>query len=121
VKPSAKSKPEEKSSDPEIKSSPKKPAEHTPSGGKVKEYNGLGRRHTDDQIDEILDEYLVSGDLPTYVSERQRRDYRKHKRLPLRRMYLEQAGINTLLGAKDDSGNVLSLAEQRAQRKTGTR
>lgn len=90
------------------------------STGKLKIYNGKGRRHTDDQIDEILDEYLMSGDLPQYVSDRQRRDYRKHKRLPLRRIYLEQAGIQTILGSKEDSGDVLRMAERKAQRETGT-
>jgi hypothetical protein len=114
-KTSTKPKTELKASTREEKSSVSPPSEPI-SSAKVKEYNGLGRRHNDDQIDEILDEYLMSGDLPTYVSDRQRRDYRKHKRLPLRRMYLEQAGIDTLLGAKEDSGNVLHLAERKAQR-----
>jgi hypothetical protein len=95
------------------------PSSEVGSSGKVKHYSGKGRRHNDDQIDEILDEYLMSGDLPTYVSDRQRLDYRKHKRIPLRRMYLEQAGIDTLLGAKEDSGNVLHLAERKAQRTAG--
>jgi hypothetical protein len=65
------------------------------SGDKMKVYSGKGRRHNDDQIDEILDEYLQYGNLPKYVSDRQRRDYRKHKRLELRRLYLEQAGLIT--------------------------
>jgi hypothetical protein len=94
----------------------KQPESEVGSSDKLKVYNGTGRRHTDDQIDEILDEYLMSGNLPKYVSERQRRDYRKHKRLELRRMYLEQAGIQTIPGAKEDSGNALRMAEAKAQR-----
>jgi hypothetical protein len=96
---SDKHKTEEKGSTEEEKTSAKvPPTEPGTSGDKLKVYNGRGRRHTDDQIDEILDEYLQYGNLPKYVSERQRRDYRKHKRLPLRRMYLEQAGLIKLLG-----------------------
>jgi hypothetical protein len=63
------------------------------SGDKMKVYSGKGRRHTDDEIDDILDEYLQYGNLPKYVTERQRRDYRKHKRLEVRRLYLERAGL----------------------------
>jgi hypothetical protein len=63
------------------------------SGDKMKVYSGKGRRHTDDEIDDILDEYLQYGNLPQYVTERQRRDYRKHKRLDVRRLYLERAGL----------------------------
>jgi predicted GIY-YIG superfamily endonuclease len=57
-------------------------------GALVALYDGKSR-HTAGQIDEILDEYLRSGDLPTYVSERQRRDYRKHPRLEDRRKLLQ--------------------------------
>lgn len=86
---------EEKSSSQKKKLPPKVPtsADTGSSGDKMKVYNGKGRRHTDDEIDDILDEYLQYGHLPKYVTERQRRDYRKHKRLELRRMYLEQAGL----------------------------
>jgi hypothetical protein len=75
---------------------------------KMKCYNGKGRRHTDEQIDEILDEYLQYGHLPKYVSDRQRRSYRRHKRLELRRMYLEQAGLIASLSGIEESGNNVS-------------
>ncbi len=109
-----KAKTEEKTSAPEQESSAAIPATQT---GKLAEYNGMGRRHRDEQIDEILDEYLMSGKLPKYVSERQRRDYKRHKRLELRRMYLEQAGIQTIPGTQEDSGDILRLAEAKVQRK----
>lgn len=93
---------------------------------KLSEYNGLGRRHNDEQIDEILDAYLLYGELPKYVSDRQRLDYRKHPRLELRRLYLEQAGYfkkhsNTgkrkaVSATSTDGTNVLNLAERKTQR-----
>lgn len=86
---------EEKNTEGRKKLPPKVPpaSEVGSSGDKMKVYSGKGRRHTDEEIDDILDEYLQYGNLPQYVTERQRRDYRKHKRLELRRLYLEQAGL----------------------------
>jgi len=60
---------------------------------RIKRYDGSGRRNTDEEIDVILDAYLQYGILPHDVSDRQRRDYKKHPRMELRRMYLEQAGL----------------------------
>lgn len=88
------------------------PSPEAGSSGKMKSYSGKGRRHNDEQIDEILDEFLQYGHLPKYVSDRQRRSYRKHKRLELRRMYLEQAGlIASLSGIKEGGDDVSDVAE----------
>lgn len=66
---------------------------HAPE--KLAVYNGhktgMGRHHTAAEVDDILDEYLQTGELPNYVSERQRRDYRKHPRLEERRKLLRLA------------------------------
>lgn len=51
------------------------------------------RRHTAREIDDILDEYLTFGNLPKYVSERQRRDYRNHPRLEDRRRLLAMSSV----------------------------
>jgi hypothetical protein len=66
-------------------------------GGKMKkleeEYDGeMGRKHTEEQIEEILDVYLQTGLLPTYVTQKMRWLYKHHRRLPQRRELLEQAG-----------------------------
>lgn len=92
---------------------------------RLKRYDGSGRRNTDEEIDEILDAYILYNILPQDVSERQRRDYKKHPRIPLRRMYLEQAGHikkgstgKSSSSRKNTSGtNVLDLAERKARRK----
>jgi hypothetical protein len=114
--PEAEEAPEEAgSSGPEEKSSallPPAAPEAGTSTDRLKIYSGKGRRHSDDQIDEILDEYLQYGHLPKYVSDRQRRSYRKHKRLDLRRLYLEQAGlIASLSGIKEGGDDVSDVAE----------
>ncbi len=54
----------------------------------------VGRKftHTDARINEILDHYLLTGELPEYVTERQKRSYRSHVRLSERRERLEKRG-----------------------------
>ena len=49
-----------------------------------------GRRFTDEQVDKILDTYLLTGKFPPYISKRQCRDYRNHKRLEVRKMLLRR-------------------------------
>jgi len=96
---------------------------------RLRRYDGSGRRTNDEEMDEILDAFLLYGILPQDVSERQRRDYKKHPRIPLRRLHLEQAGLlkkgrtgktrTTSATRKDTStSNVLDLAEQKARRRT---
>jgi hypothetical protein len=64
----------------------------------MKVFNGEGGRiHTEKQIEEILDWYLQTGELPMYVSERQRWSYRHHRTLPERRRLLEQQGIDMVI------------------------
>jgi hypothetical protein len=78
------------------------------TGPKVKTYNGKGRRHNDRQIDEILDWFLLYGQLPDYVTPRQQRDYKRHPRLEVRKLYLEQAGFfRKLHEATRNAENVL--------------
>lgn len=104
-------KPEEKDSRSEKKSSGK-------ATKKLKVYNGLGRRHTAAEIDEILDGYIMYGELPEYVSERQRSSYRHHVKLPERRQLLEQAGlIKTASRTKKRASNVVPMAGAKTQRK----
>lgn len=78
-------KPEEKSSEPAVRKPRKRKLVFNGAGGRI---------HTEAQIDRILDEFLLTGKLPSYVSDRQRYDYRHHVRLPERRKLLdtEQAG-----------------------------
>jgi hypothetical protein len=85
--------PEENSSEPEL------PVEEKTSGRKkLKVYNGEGGRiHNDKQIDEILDWYLQTAELPDYVSDRQRYSYRHHRRLLERRKLLEQRGVQIII------------------------
>lgn len=95
-KPLPETKPEEKSSSPELPAEEK--ASKASGRKKLKVYNGEGGRiHTDEQIDEILDRYLRKGDLPDYVSDRQRYSYRHHRRLLERRKILEQRGIPIII------------------------
>jgi hypothetical protein len=110
-------KPEEKASQSEKKASGK-------AIKKLKVYNGLGRRHTAAQIDEILDWYLQYGELPDYVSERQRYAYRHHVKLPERRQLLEQAGLiktgtgSSIPKAKRSKANVVPIrGRAKTQRK----
>lgn len=90
---------------------------------KLNEYNGLGRRHTDAQIDEILDWYVLTGELPNYVSERQRSAYKRHPRLELRREHLEKAGFikagrkrRKVSSTAKGGTNVLDMERAKAQR-----
>jgi predicted GIY-YIG superfamily endonuclease len=70
---------------------PKEPV--VSSTGKRRVYNGHshGRRYTGSQIDEILDWYLTTGELPN-VSQKQRWLYKHHPRLEDRRRLLQPAG-----------------------------
>lgn len=90
---SERARPEENSSEPEL------PVEEKTSGRKkLKVYNGEGGRiHNDKQIDEILDWYLQTAELPDYVSDRQRYSYRHHRRLLERRKLLEQRGVQIII------------------------
>jgi hypothetical protein len=86
--------PEEKASElPEVK----KPEDTTSGSGNTKKltvYDGKGGRiHTEKQIEEILDWYLQTGQLPDYVSDRQKYSYRHHRSLLERRHFLESKGI----------------------------
>lgn len=77
---------------------------------KGRKFNGGGGRiHTEAHIDRILDEFILTGKLPSYVSERQRYDYRHHIRLPERRQLLgkqqagnKTSGTSTTTGTKDN-------------------
>jgi hypothetical protein len=105
------SRPEEKASKPEEPSFNPPHAFEQPEGSatepgepskrprrKMKVFNGAGGRiHTEKQIEEILDWYLQTGALPTYVSDRQRWSYRHHRTLPERRRLLEQRGIHLVI------------------------
>jgi hypothetical protein len=108
---------EEKASIPE-----EKPSE--PSKKRKVRYEGEGGRiHTEAQIDEILDFYLMTGELPVYVSERQRYDYRHHERLPERKELLEGRGIqvNTDLSSSTRRAkNVIPINGTKVQRKRST-
>jgi hypothetical protein len=110
---------EEKSSDPE-------PPEVGSSGGSKRKvrYEGQGGRiHTEAQIDEILDFYLMTNELPVYVTDRQRYDYRHHKRLPERKELLEQRGVSVIIDLSSTSGraqNIIPINGTNVQRKSGT-
>ena len=57
----------------------------------LKLFNGkAGRKHKEWQIEDILDNYLQTGRLPHYVSDRQHRYYKRHRTLPERRKLLEE-------------------------------
>jgi len=120
---------EEKSSGSEEKSSkPEVPAAQSEGGSskrrKLKKFSGAGGRiHTEAQIDEILDFWLMTGELPNYVSERQRWSYRHHERVPERRELLEQRGISIVAnipGATGHTPAVIPIERAKSQRKTGT-
>lgn len=84
---------------------------------RLKRYDGSGRRTNDEEMDEILDAYLMWNILPQDVSDRQRRDYKKHPRLELRRLHLEQTGqIKKHRATAKNETNVLDLKERKAQR-----
>jgi hypothetical protein len=88
-------------------------------GGNMKkleeEYDGeMGRKHTEEQIEEILDVYLQTGLLPTYVTQKMRWLYKHHRRLPQRRELLEQAGKQIVI--PEVGGNVHNITPiQRAE------
>jgi hypothetical protein len=96
---SERSKPEEKNSDrkkqlPELEET----ASGTRTTRKLHRYDGkLRRKHTEKQIEEIVDWYLQTRGLPHSVSERQRYSYRHHRSLPERRRLLEQQGITPVI------------------------
>jgi len=83
---------ENKNSPLDTQSERKREIKISAKGERKKRYDGRGRRNNDDEIDLILDTYLLYNILPVDVTERMRREYRKHPRLELRRMYLEKAG-----------------------------
>lgn len=64
-----------------------------PSGKKLACYNGKRARYTDNEINQILDWYLLTGELPQHVSERQRRTYRKHPKLEERKRLLAMSFV----------------------------
>jgi hypothetical protein len=113
---------EEKTSAPIAKIERETEEKTSAKGKRLRQYNGLGRKTNDDEMDEILDAYLQYGILPKNVSERQRRDYKKHPRLELRRLYLEQAGLikkgrtgTTAKARKADArSNVLPMRRRKA-------
>jgi hypothetical protein len=134
---SSETKPERTSAQPEVSSSKlPKPEEETsirknnppkaeeksserPHNRKVRYEGEGGRIHTEAQIDEILDFYLMTGELPIYVSDRQRYDYRHHERLPERRELLEQRGISLISNvprAARRTHNVIPLRGANTQR-----
>jgi hypothetical protein len=91
---------EEKASKPEVGSKKRKKLKFSGAGGRI---------HSEAQIDRILDEFILTGKLPSYVSERQRYDYRHHLRLPERRKLLDKqqtgdkaSGTSTTTGTKDN-------------------
>ena len=84
--------------------------------------NKVGRKftHTDARINEILDHYLLTGELPEYVTERQRRSYRTHVRLSERREKLERRGYQTIRTARSDTrrSNIVPIKRKKSKRKT---
>jgi hypothetical protein len=129
--------PEQKSSAPEEKGSAFGKPEQKSSGGgtssgtgtgragkptaKLKTYNGLlGRKHTEQQITDILDVYLLSqhrqgrGVLPLYVTDRMQRKYKEHKRLDERRKVLEHEGKLSSTNADIRGGNIVSMGQRKA-------
>jgi hypothetical protein len=109
---------EEKSSTP-IAKIERQVEEKASSGSKKKRrrYDGSGRKTTDEMMDDILDRYILTGQLPQDVSEKSRTLYRNHPRLPLRRMQLEREG-KLKKGASVKTGksrnNVLPLRRRKA-------
>lgn len=99
---------------------PEEEASETHKSRKVRYEGEGGRIHTESQIDEILDFYLMTGELPIYVSERQRYDYRHHERLPERKELLEQRGVSIISNVSGTAGrakNVIPISGAKAQRK----
>lgn len=64
----------------------------TPKGSVTYNGHGMGRKCSAREIDDILDHYLLTGELPTNVSTRQRRSYKSHPRLNERRLVLQASG-----------------------------
>lgn len=111
--------PEEKTSAPEGEPEEKTSA---PSGRKVRYEGQGGRIHTEAQIDELLDFYLMTGELPLYVSDRQRRSYKVHERLAERKEILEGRGIPLIIELPGSTGqpeNVISISGTNVQRPSG--
>jgi hypothetical protein len=114
-------KPEEKSSDRKI-IPPKleETASETQKKRKVRYEGEGGRIHTESQIDEILDFYLMTKELPIYVSDRQRYDYRHHERLPERKELLEQRGVSIVIdlsGSARRAKNIIPIKGAKPQSK----
>lgn len=120
-KPAQPPKPEEKAS--EWKKNPPISEEKASDDSKKRKvrYEGEGGRiHTESQIDEILDFYLMTGELPVYVSDRQRYDYRHHERLPGRKELLERRGVSVqqdISGSARHPKNVFPIKGAKTQRK----
>lgn len=117
------SKPVQKSTDPVEKDTA--PVIKATGKGKIKkldEYDGqLGRKHSEKQIEEILDVYLQTGLLPTYVTQKMRWLYKHHRRLPERRELLEQAGKPIVVPETGgDANNVIPMerTDVRNQKRT---
>jgi hypothetical protein len=81
---------------------------------KLRRYDGSGRKTTDEMMDEILDRYILTGQLPQDVSEKSRTLYRNHPRLALRRMHLEKAGKLKSPKTGKPRNNVLPLRRKKA-------
>lgn len=124
-KPEGAGNPEQKPSDPEVKSTDqKKEPEVKATGQKQKrKYSGKGRKHTELEIEEILDWYLLTGVLPRDVSQKQRWLYKHHRRLPERRKLLEQEGVKLVVPEIEaDVSNVIPMGRTNVQgsRRTST-
>jgi len=100
---------EEKASKPEVGSST--PGSKNKKGRKFN--GGGGRIHTEAQIDQILDWYLETGQLPDYVSDRQRYDYRHHERLSERRKLLDkqQTASDQVSGGDTSTGHKNNITQ----------
>src|SRR5579885_2482623 len=125
-KPESVARPEPEGPEPEEKASTQSSdseafsSESGSTSRKVRRYSGKGRIHTEEEIDQILDWYILTGQLPMNVSERQRYSYRHHIRLPERRKLLEkQKRQNGRAKAQPDghAANVVSLEQKRSQRR----
>lgn len=64
----------------------------TDVSAKSRSLGSAGRRHTEEQVNAILDHYLLTGEVPEAASKKQQWNYRMHKRLSERRILLRKAG-----------------------------
>lgn len=87
---------------------------------KLKAYNGLGRKHTEQQITDILDVYLLTqhrqgrGVLPLYVSDRMQRKYKIHPRMDERRKVLEREQKLPTSHKDLREGNIIPMEQRNA-------